>query len=356
MDNWDTKQLGGIGFLIGNGALFINGLLAHMHGDTPEVRHAGMSRMTSSMAWNAGAIVLARYGNVPVEKQFDRLQEKLAAHLQHGGVPLNSETLRKADAETRRGWFGKFEDFMYQHPIECANICNTMAATGMLASGLLRRKRGEIKSSNANLFTSALLLGGSLILMFTPERTPEQIHENGHDGTLWGAMQKRPLAFAMPPFLAADLSFAAQAWGEHHTAKQLPTNSKLKPYASLMSWLSVGVMACFFGGDVMTGISSKKMHGTPEDHQANQEKMVEAAAQMLSAVPPDQLQFMAKSAAEYMSKQQWLRMVELKPEILEGQIIAAVVKHRQKPLSTTKSTFAEGLTQSTENMAPAVGV
>lgn len=331
MSDLDTKQLGGIGFLIGNTALFINGLLAHLHGDTAQVRHAGVGRMTSSMAWNAGAVILARYGNVPIERQFSRLQEKLAGYLQQSGVSLNAESLQKASAESRRGKFGILEDFLYQHPIECTNLCNTAAASGMLVSGLLRRKHGELKSSNANLVISALLIAGSLVLMLTPERTPEQIKAQGQEGSLWGAMQQRPLAYAMPPFLAADLSFAGQAWGEYHTAKQLPVTSRLKPYSKLMSWLSVGVMACFFGGDVMTGISSKKMHGTPQEHLENQEKMVQEAARMLSHVPADELKFMVHNASQYLAKQQWLRMVELQPDALEARILNAVERQKKEP-------------------------
>lgn len=331
MDGLDTKQLGGIGFLIGNAALFVNGLLARMHGDTPDVRNAGMSRMTASMAWNVGAVVLARYGNVPVPKQLEHFQEKLAAHLKQEGVPLDAEALRQADAATRHGWFGKCEDYLYQHPIEAANACNAVAAAGMLTSGILRRRHAnEIKSSTANIVTGALLLGGSLILMLSPERTPQQIEESGQSDTLWGAVQKRPLAWAMPPFVAADAIFGAQAWGEHLTAKALPATSKLKPWAGLMSLLSVGVMACFVGGDIMTGISSKKMHGTREEHRAAQEQIIKAAAHMLASAPEAERKALVHEAAQYMGNQQWLRLVELKPEDLEMRILNAIDQHAPK--------------------------
>lgn len=341
---WDTKELAGIGFLVGNAALFINGLLAYLHGDTTQVRKAGMGRMVSSAAWNGGALVLTHYGNIPVDKQFARLSGKLAEHLQAAGVSLDGQALREADAQTRRGWFGKLDDFIATHPMETTNMFNSAAAAGMLTSGILRRRRGEIKAGNANIGISALLFIGSLILMFTPERTPEQIRESGQEGTLWGTLQKRPLAFAMPAFLAADASFAVQAWGEHVTGKQLTATSTLKPYASLMSWLSVGVMACFFGGDVLSGVSSKKMHGAPDELHAAQEKIIAAAAQMLGTLPIEQQRAMAHEAAGYMAKQQWLRMVELKPRELEARILAAVAKHSPSP--KLPATHVEAVSQS----------
>ena len=98
----ENRQLGGIGFLVGNGALFANGLIAHLKANTPESRKAGLGRMGSAIGWAGGAAILARYGDRPVEKQLDRLQEKLAAHLQKQGVPLNEQELRQANAETQR--------------------------------------------------------------------------------------------------------------------------------------------------------------------------------------------------------------------------------------------------------------
>ncbi len=324
MENWDTRQLAGVGFLIGNATLFANGLIAHLHGDTPELKRAGVSRMTAAMAWNAGGVFLAKYGKLAVPKQLERLESKLAVHLQEQGVALDADALRKADEETRRGTFQKLEDYFYEHPIEMANYANSIASGGMLISGILRRYRGEQSAGNANLGIGVLALGASALVLLTPERTKEQIEESGQGGTLSGKLQERPLAYAAPLFLAGDLTFAGQAWGEHQSARTLPAGNPMKAWMPVMSLLSVATLATFFGGDALTGVSSKKMSGTPEEHSAAQEQVVQAAAKMLAAESLERREALVDDAVDYMSKQQWLRMVELKPEALKTRIMDAI--------------------------------
>src|SRR4051812_3286981 len=101
--NLSRRQLGGVSILLGNAALFANGLIAYKHGDSPEVRKAGAGRMLSAALYTGTGAIISRYGHSSISTQLERLEEKLAAFMQHEGVPLDAGQLRKADAENQKG-------------------------------------------------------------------------------------------------------------------------------------------------------------------------------------------------------------------------------------------------------------
>ncbi len=310
MTQWpdiDRRRLGAISILLGNAAVFANGLIANRFGEDLDMRNAGVGRMASAALTSGAGLIIGRYGSSPVAAQLGRLEKKLAAFMKRHGMPLDAELLKKADEETRKGWFSKLEDFAYDHPMECGNIYNAVAALGMLGSGFLRRRRGELQSGNANIINYLMILAG----------------------TLWGKMQEKPLNFAVWPFLGADISFGGQAYGEYKTAKQLPENSSLRPWMFIMSGISAFTMVAAVVGDVLTGFSSKKVGGNPKDREEAQNELIDKAARILASQPVEVQSQLAKEAAEYLSQQQGLRMADFDADALVLRILQSIARQQE---------------------------
>lgn len=327
----DRRQFGAISLLLGNAGLFANGLIGYTHGDSPDSRKAGMERMASSVLYSGGGMIIGRYGSSPVAKQLDRLEGKLAAFMQQNGIPLDAGQMQKADAETRKGWFAKLEGLAYDHPMEFANIYNVVAASGILGSGLLRRRsggKGEREAGNANILNYMLLLVGTLTCVLIPERTPEQIARRGDSGKLWGKMQEKPLNFAVWPFLGADASYALQSYGEYKTAKEMPHDSRLRPWVFGMSAISAFTMASFMAGDALTGFGSKKPGGDPVQREAAQQQLIDTAAAILANQPAETQAMLARKASEYLAKQQALHMTDFDAGDLSARIMAAIASRQ----------------------------
>ena len=309
----ENRQIGGWLGILGNTAVFANGFLAWKFGDTPQRRAAGVNRMVSGGLWNVPSVVLTRYGASPVDAQFERLQHKLAEHLKQESVPLHAHTLKLADEEERQAWFGKAENFLYNHPMECNFAFFAAASAGMMASGLIRRKSGEKESGVGNIIVSSFSIAAALAAILIPERTDEQIEQDGHKGTIIGALQKRPMSCANIMILAGDLTEGVNAHGEFKTARSLPNGNSFKPYGYAMSGLSALTMGSFLTGDALAGFGSKKVNGAPEEHKAAQEALVREAARILASQPQEARESIVEDAARYMTHQQELRMVDLDP-------------------------------------------
>lgn len=142
---------------------------------------------------------------------------------------------------------------------------------------------------------------------------------------MWGEVQKQPLNYAVWPYLAGDLTFAAQAMGEHKMARALPKSDPFKSYAMALPAISAFVTAASLTGDILTGFSSKKVSSEPDARDASREKLVKFAAGILAKQPPETQKFLIDKTAEYLAKQQGLRMVDLDKEELSARIL----KHTQ---------------------------
>ncbi len=330
--------MGGYSILIGNAALLANGMIASLEGNSPDVKKAGVGRMTSALGWGLGGLVLSRYGNQPVPRQFEKLQEKLAAHLIKEGVPLDADAIKKADQYAQRSWFQKAEDYLYNYPIECTNVYYSFASLGMMVSGLIRRRGtpADVKAGNANLITGGMILAGTLASLLIPEKSKEQIAAQGQQGTLWGHMQERPLNYAVWAFIASDLSTGAEALGELERAKQLPQGEKFKPWAYAMAGFSAFSMLAAIAGDVLTGFSSKKVSGSDDEIATAKAHIIETLDKYLGQQPePLRTQF-AKAACDYLVHQPELRMTNEMSETLQQ----ALAQHWSDQ-STNKGVFAK---------------
>lgn len=326
----DRRRLGAISILLGNAGIFANGLVAYQHGDTAESRAAGVGRMASSALSSGGGFILGRYGSLPVAKQLKRMEGKLAAYMKEQGVPLEAEVMKNADAETQKGWFAKLEDFAYDHPIECANVYAAVASSGMLVSGILRSKRGEAKAGAANIISYMMGLTGTLASVLIPERTPEQIAAQGDKGTLWGKIQEKPLNYTIWPALVSDTSYSLQSYGEYQTAHAMAPDNPFRKWMFMMSGISAFVLATATVGDVLIGFSSKKTTGHSDEREAAQGQLIEYAAQMLAAQPPEAQVAFAQRAAEYLVRQQGLRMTNIDADSLSARILESIAQHKTR--------------------------
>lgn len=318
----DHRQLGGYSDILGNMAMFTNGLIAYRFGDTPARKSAGASRMVTGALWNVPNLVLAKYGAQSVDRQMERLEGKLSAYLKQHDVPLDVATLKKADDEQRRGWFSKLEDFMYNHPTEINSACIALASAGILKSGFTRIRAGEKIAGAGNIAVSGLAIAAALSGILIPEKTPEQIAAKGQSGTVWGEIQKSPLSYANWIMLAGDLTEGVNARGEFKTAKALAKSDPFRKWGFTISALSAVTMVCYLVGDSLSGFGSKKNAGAPKDRNTAQRQLLEETARIVSAVPPEKREAILHDTAVYLSQQPELRMLDFSPEQLQQQVDA----------------------------------
>ena len=339
----DKRQQGGIAVLIGNAALFANGLIASLKAPTLQSRQAGIARMSSAVLWSGSGLLITKYGHRDVDKQLTRLEEKLSDHLRRQGVPLNAETLRLADAHTRHGWFHHLEDFLYNHPIEVQNAYVALATAGFTVSGLLRRRDGHKAEGNANLAVSGLILIRTLASILIPEKTDAQIAADGQTGTVVGAIEKKPLAAIQWIALTDHGISGVAALGEMRSAQKLATTDAFRPWQQGMAGFSAAAMAAFISSDFLTGSASKKASGTPEEHEAAQAKLLHHAATVLAALPPEQQQTLAADTASYLTKQPELRLHDRDA----GEVTQAILTEAQAMAKSAPAcgTHAEKLAQ-----------
>lgn len=324
----DKKQLVGYGYIVSNLAVMSNGLIAYMKGDTEHTRNAGLGRAVTGLLWNIPAVMLGHYGGQPVERQLDRMQHKLAAFMQQEGVPLDAGTLKKADEEKQRGWFSKLEDFLYQYSIETNDVMVAASSLGMMYSGIERRREGKTESGNRNIAVSALTMGAALTSIMVPEKTEAQIAAKGQTGTLWGRLQKSPLAASSSFFLAADVMEGMGALAEYKNAKALAKDNPFKPWAFGMSALSALTMVSFLASDSLLGTGSKKASGGAEEHEKAKQQLLKEAATILAAQPKESREALIQKTVEYMIKQPELRFSDCcDPEKLQQEILAMIEGH-----------------------------
>lgn len=316
----ENRQLGGIGFLIANAAMFANGLIAHTFANTPQSRKAGLGRMGSSALWAGNAMILAKYGDEPVAHQQQRLEEKLAAYLHAHGVPLDVAEIKKADAHTQRGYFRKLEDFLYSYPIEAGNAYYATASLGYGVSGHLRRQDGNTQAGNANIGVTALSMTGALASILIPERTPEQVKQQGQEGTLWGSIQKHPLGYVRWIFLGVDALAGMEALGEYKSARNMARNDPYRKWQFTMAGLSVLAMGTAMVSDWLTS-GSKKAGGSPEARSAAQQALETHAAAQLASLPAGEQATMAKVVAQYLVAQPELRFVDRDADQLARELL-----------------------------------
>ena len=317
------RQLGGIGFIIGNTALFLNGLIASLYANTPESRKAGAARMISSGMWATSGGFLAKYGDRPVAAQEDRLEHKLAAFLHQSGAPLDAASLRRANAETHQGWFRKLEDFFYAHPIECTNAYYSAASAGFAFSGSQRRHDGNMLAGNANIATSALATSGALASIIIPEKTPEQIAAQGQQGTLWGKIQQAPLSYVKWLFLGADAMAGVESLGEYAAAGKVPHGHPYRSWQFTMAALSAVAMGSNLVGDWLTS-GSKKAGGTPQERDAAQHMVLQHAAQHLASLPYEQQMGLTKMVAVYLTQQHELRFQDQSADKIADHLLQQI--------------------------------
>jgi hypothetical protein len=324
----ENRVLGGYLEFGGNAAMFANGLIAHLYGDAQQ-KAAGRSRMYSGVMSNGSALLLAKYGDQPVNRQFDRLQSKLAAYLKKEGVPLDIDTLKKATDEQRRSWFNTMEDFCYNHVSELNAAYIALVDLGMMHSGIIRLKKGETLAGIGNISMSVLTIGAALTSILVPEETKEQVAAKGQSNTLWGKLKQKPLSLATGMFVLSDLTEGINAIGEHRTA--MKAGGKFGPWSMGMAAFSALTMGLFTTADTLAGSGSKLNGGDPEERKKAQQELVEKAAAILASQPKKVRKALIHKTAEYMVKQPELRMancdVNCDVNCLEKDMLAAIETH-----------------------------
>jgi len=340
---WNRRKLGGWGYMIGDASIFLHGLLDYINNHD---RESAKGRMITGLGWGAGAIALAKYGKRSVVDQLDRLEHKLADFLVKENVPLDPEILKQASEEQRRSWFSKLEDFVYNHPTETLNAYYAAAATGLVYSGM---KNPDRDAGKGDLFSGLTVIVGALLGIFIKEKGPKQLEREGHATDLIGSIRQK---IESKPLAVSSMIFAANNYGTYQgaMAEYRQTHGRTEvdkatgatvhhpgsgtnQHRYALRFLTLG---CYLTSNLLVGVGSKKNSGTPEEHAAAQEAMLQTIAHNFAQLSPAQQEYMATRTAEYLCKQKELRFEDEAPGEIASKILTSLRSHHYAPTTATQ--------------------
>lgn len=318
---------GSIAFTIGNAALFANAVLDYFLGGDDK-KASAKSRMVSVVLLTGVNSLMTGYGREPVPKQFERLKQKLASHLELSGAQLREGLVQEFQLGKPQGIKEKLESFIANYPIEVTSAGYALASTGLVRSGLKQLKNPNNKGAGINqVALGGCIIGSALAAISIPERTADQLIRAGRDpDSLFSKLQQRPMMYSRVISVGGNFISGYGAWKEIKYGLSLEKNSAERRHALTLGALSAFATACFITGNFMLGISSKKASGSPEERSEAQQEMIVAAASILAAQPPEMQRPLAEAAVAYLTKQPELRMSDIDPKLLTEQVMEAVAK------------------------------
>ena len=99
-----------------------------------------------------GFFLMSRYGNYPVERQSEKLQQRMYAFLEKEGATLEQpEWQQKITDHNNRSLFRKMEDMLFKRPIEFVLTYIAIAHTAMIVSGKIRRASDNKHEKSAGI-------------------------------------------------------------------------------------------------------------------------------------------------------------------------------------------------------------
>lgn len=333
----NRRKLSGIGYLIGDAALAIEGIINMQRGikeGDKDARSSGMKELAVGGGFAIGGAAMAKYGKRPVDKQMEALQGKLAAFFEKEGVTLSRDYLERAQRENNKGFFAKLEDFCYRYPTEILNATYGLLSTLLISDGIKEYRKGKLegKTNVGTLGMGVLIVSGALAGLLIKEKSPEQLAQEGKSG-LGATLQKNALAVTGGLYFANNF-FTAKSSMERHKRYNSPDNEKdrLRAENPIFKniWMFRALTAASYVFSNLTLMGSKK--GASGDAQLLEDtrtQLIKDVANIIKQQPQKDQETLIQHTADYLADRKELNIGQKGKDELVQKINEALAK--QKP-------------------------
>lgn len=329
----DTKRkMVGIGYLIGDAALFANGMMEAMAATDPTKKKNAIGEAITGLGWAVGGVAMAKYGNRSTAKQMEALEQRLAAHFEEQGLALSPEMIEKAKHEKDKGFFAKFEDFCYKYPTEILN-----AVYGGLSLLLIKSGHHDLKTNgqSATLGMGCTILAGAVAGLFIKEKSKEQLDAAGATGlSRW--VQEKPMRVTGGLYLANN---AFTINGALNNKKKYADHENAA-YRN-MYWLRGITAASYIFSNVTLMGTSTSDSGKAELTDAAKQEVLKDTANIILNQPESLREALIQETALYLSKQRELGFAGHTPEKLVEMITANLQQYASKAVEKNDSWVAK---------------
>lgn len=246
-----SLKTAGILNLIGDGALLGSGV---MNGRSKEIAAGGL--------YTAGALALAKYGNVKTEHHVREVLERTGKFLKEQAADMPEDcglfTILK---QQKQGAIASAENFMYRYPTQVMLVAYTLGAMTMLHSGMKQKDPWGIAYGASSV-------GFKAASLFIPEKSKSELaHKDGEQPApvngLLNWIQEKPLRVFGYGSMVTDILLGLSAYREYKT------NPAQKGY--IFKFITTGT---YLLADVMMAISNKNHANGEGRFDADEQRQV----------------------------------------------------------------------------------
>lgn len=315
-------------------------------------RNAAKSEFGGMVIWGIGGLGMAIFGNRTVEKEFNALEDKLAAYLHDQGVKLEGDALEIALREKNKSVLKKIEDFAYQYPSEIMHACFAIGSVGLINSGIAdyfgKKVDGKWEKPETprigTLGMGVSVIIGALIGLLVREKTPAELAKlgpaNGITDKTSRWLQKNANK-ATSAFYLANNGFSALSVYEDHQTYRNPEykvggkskydakRAEISEFKNLFGWRIGALSTYIFGAGVLatTSKSSGVAGGMGEKAKAH---LYDDVAEIVRSQPKEAQQLMVGMVAEYLATRRELGMAQMDAKEISDKINEALAGEMDK--------------------------
>ncbi|GEM_PF-4985671 len=345
----NRRKLSGIGYLIGDAALAIEGVINMRQGikeGDKDALSSGIKELAVGGGFAIGGAAMAKYGKRPVADQLSALHDKLAAHFEKEGIQLSTDYVQRAKRENNKNFFGKIEDFCYKYPTEILNASYGLLSTLLISDGWkdFQKGKAEGKTNVGTLGMGILIMSGALAGLLIKEKTPKQLAEAGTTG-IQATLQKNALAVTGGLYFANNF-FTAKSSIERYNRYNKPLadpqteQGKINLARSQSSvfkniWMFRALTAASYVFSNLTLMGTKKGASGDANVLADaRETLLHELGTIIQAQPKEKQTALIEQTAEYLSHQKEIGIETLSKEATISKLSEALEKHKPSPANT----------------------
>ncbi len=293
----------GIGYLIGDAALTVSGLLNATHEmqfdpETRALRDAPINytetgafkQAVGGMLYGMAGLVVARYGNPSTEKKLALLYTAMHEDLTRMGITIPKDATPELLA-AENGVIAHIERFLYQNPTQIMSAIFSLGGVSNVLGGITARDPSMAASG------ALVTIGGLLGLLGKEQQTEGK--ENPLDWALHHPTQSSALAYTLNNgFLAHS------AYKDHQKYTASPTAAK-HSWVFKMTTLAAYLVSNFF-------LSKSSQNNASAQGDAEQQvllqKLSETSARVVLAQPPAMQEAVLQQMSGYLAARPELNM------------------------------------------------
>lgn len=322
----NRRKLVGYGYLIGDAAIFANGMLnaraQNALGNT-DIAKRRMNEAWMGLGWAVGGVAMGVFGNRPLDKSMVALEDRLAAHFAEKGLVLSEELLLRAKKEKDKGFFGHLGDFCYKYPTEILNAIYGVLALTLVNNGykdeyLTLKDKGPVGIKDIfkmpDFGMGITIVAGALAGLLIKHKSQEQIEEEGL-GSFRATIHKNASVFNGGLYLANNAFTISGAIKNKEAYKDSADAITRNMYL-----LRVVTAASYIGSNLLLagGSSAEKTAAARAD--AGKQEILAGCVQIINAQPPELREKLIDETAKYLCQQRELGFSQHAPKRLAARL------------------------------------